>query len=109
MAIMEHCQCSDVGSIPTIRTNMNNPDPREQYRGITYEATHPESIRRLAQIDAVGSRERLAPQYIEERSAILTHLNDQGVISLKETGGFEFIGTFAGKNTILYKDVKDEF
>lgn len=109
MVIMEHCQCSDVSSILTIRTKMNDPDPREQYRGITYDATHPESIRRLAQIDAVGSRERLAPQYIEERSAILMHLNEQGAISLKENGGFEFIGNFAGRNTILYKDVKDEF
>lgn len=88
---------------------MNDYNPREQYRGITYDATHQESIRRLAQIDAVGSRQNLAPAYVEERSAILTHLNEQGVISLKENGGFEFTGTFGGRNTILYKDVRDEF
>lgn len=88
---------------------MNDPDPREQYRGITYDATHQESIRRLAQIDAVGSRQTLATTYLEERAAILTHLNQQGVVSLKVDGGFEFVGQYGGRNTILYKDVRDEF
>lgn len=106
---MGRCQRSDEGSTPSTHTSMSNPDPRETYRGITYDATHQESIRRLAQIDAVGSRQGLQPQYLEERSAILTHLNEQGVISLKENGGFEFVGTFGGRNTVLYKDVRDEF
>jgi hypothetical protein len=88
---------------------MNDPDPREQYRGITYDATHQESIRRLAQIDAVGSRQTLQPEYLEERSAILQHLSEQGAVILRENGGFEFVGTFGGRNTILYKDVRDEF
>lgn len=106
---MGRCQCSDEGSIPSTHTKMKDYDPRETYRGITYDATHQESIRRLAQIDAVGSRQTLQQQYIEERSAILTHLASEGVVNLKENGGFEFIGTYGGRNTILYKDVRDEF
>lgn len=106
---MGACQVSDEGSIPSARTSMNDPDPREQFRGITYDATHQESIRRLAQIDAVGSRQILHEQYQQERLAILTHLSEQGVVNVQANGGFEFIGQYGGRNTILYKDVRDEF